>query len=98
MATRTQIVKTDDINGQEGAETVTFAYDGVEYSIDLVKENRDALESALAPFIEKAENSSRPDAKKVREWASKNGYEIAARGRIPNEVYKAYAKGRTKVS
>ncbi|RSN40825.1 nucleoid-associated protein Lsr2 [Amycolatopsis sp. WAC 04197] len=26
----------------------------------------------------------------VRAWASENGYAVAARGRIPNEVYEAY--------
>ena len=30
------------------------------------------------------------DTKAVREWASKNGYELSARGRIPAKVIEAY--------
>ncbi len=30
----------------------------------------------------------------MREWAVKNGYEIATRGRIPRQVIKAYQKQR----
>jgi hypothetical protein len=49
-----QIICTDDIDGTKGAETVTFALDGVAYTIDLVEANHVKLTQALAPFIENA--------------------------------------------
>lgn len=44
-------VVTDDLDGSSNAETVTFAFDGVSYEIDLSKKNRTALEKALKPYI-----------------------------------------------
>lgn len=49
-----QIVITDDISGEHGAETVTFAIDGVAYTIDLTEDNHARLTEALAPFIDNA--------------------------------------------
>lgn len=34
--------------------------------------------------------SARATNKSIREWAAENGYELAARGRIPIDVVKAY--------
>ncbi len=34
--------------------------------------------------------SARETNKSIREWAAENGYELAARGRIPIDVVKAY--------
>ena len=34
MAQRVQVVLTDDIDGGEGAETVSFSYNGVDYELD----------------------------------------------------------------
>lgn len=46
-----RVMLTDDIDGIEGAQTVTFALDGENWEIDLGKENRDRLTRELAPFI-----------------------------------------------
>jgi type I restriction enzyme M protein len=46
-----RVTLTDDIDGIEGAKTVTFALDGETWEIDLRKENRDRLTRELAPFI-----------------------------------------------
>jgi hypothetical protein len=51
MAKRQVVTITDDIDGREGAETVTFAYAGRFYEIDLREKNRTKLEKALEPFI-----------------------------------------------
>jgi hypothetical protein len=51
MAKRQVVTITDDIDGREGAETVTFAYAGRSYEIDLREKNRTKLEKALEPFI-----------------------------------------------
>lgn len=44
----------DDIDGTEAEGTTSFAIDGTNYEIDLSGTNRDKLEKALAPFINKA--------------------------------------------
>src|ERR1700709_1536888 len=45
---------SDDIDGSPDAETVTFGFQGVAYSIDLAQKNLDKLTKALTPFIEHA--------------------------------------------
>jgi hypothetical protein len=50
--TRQQItIVSDDMTGEEGAEAVTFALDGIAYQIDLIAANHSKLTAALAPFI-----------------------------------------------
>lgn len=99
------IIRTlDDVDGSEDAETITFAYDGVSYEIDLATANRERLEKALEEFIAAARKtggsrSRRQPAKKdvtspkvIREWAKSNGFEsVPERGRIPADVQEAFA-------
>ena len=47
----THTVVTDDIDGADGAETILFAYRGVEYSIDLADKNTAKFEKALSPYL-----------------------------------------------
>jgi len=54
MAQKTQVILTDDLDGSEGHETVTFALDGKPFEIDLSQDNAAALREALAPFVEAA--------------------------------------------
>jgi len=51
MAKTTVTSVSDDIDGTPDAETVTFGFQGVAYSIDLAQKNLDKLTKALAPFI-----------------------------------------------
>jgi hypothetical protein len=51
MARKQVVTVTDDINGREGAETVSFSYAGHSYEIDLGEKNLAKLEKALEPFI-----------------------------------------------
>jgi type I restriction enzyme M protein len=53
-----RVALTDDIDGTEGAETVTFALDGQTWEIDLGKENRDKLTQDLAPFVAAARRAT----------------------------------------
>jgi hypothetical protein len=48
------IAYTDDLDGSTNAQTLTFAFDGKAYEIDLSKRNRAALEKVLAPYISAA--------------------------------------------
>lgn len=101
MATTTQTLITDDLTGEEGASTVLFGLDGVNYEIDLTPENeasfREVLEgmAKVARKIGGKKKASAPkrtsDAGKIRAWASENGHQVGSRGRIPSEVIEAYA-------
>lgn len=51
MAQRVQVMLIDDVDGTDGAETVTFALDGVTYEIDLSQKNAGELREALAPWV-----------------------------------------------
>lgn len=57
MAQKQIVTITDDIDGREGAETVSFSYAGRTYRIDLGEKNRAKLEKALEPFISAARKS-----------------------------------------
>jgi hypothetical protein len=103
MARETIIRLTDDIDGTEAIEELTFALRGVEYEIDLNAKNLAALEKALDKFIgagrkvpkaraSRATKSAarRPDVAAIREWAVASGYEVSSRGRIPGEILEAW--------
>ena len=106
MATSTIIQITDDIDGSAEAETVSFAFQGASYTIDLAPKNLDKLTKALAPFIEHASKTRAAPAStrrttnakqarsydlvQLREWAGKNKIQIPSRGRIPGSVVDQY--------
>lgn len=51
MAKEIVTIIRDDIDQSEGAETIGFALDGVEYTIDLGEKNAAKLRKVLAEFI-----------------------------------------------
>ena len=51
MARRTVTTLTDDLDGGEASETVTFGLDGQTYEIDLSAENSSKFRSALAHYV-----------------------------------------------
>src|SRR5690348_4860395 len=94
---------TDDIDGSAAAGTVSFAYDGTHYEIDLSKRNAAAFEKAMRPYVEAARKvrrsrgrasarraSNKHELADVRAWAAKNGYDVSERGRIAASVLSAY--------
>jgi nucleoid-associated protein Lsr2 len=50
-----------------------------------------AARRSAAPSTGRA---SRDENQKIREWASKNGYEVSERGRIPSSIVEAYHNKR----
>ncbi len=105
MAQRVQVMLIDDVDGSEGAETVTFALDGVTYEIDLSEKNAAKMRGDLASWVGHGRrvsgrsSASRParkasgggtDSSAVREWARSNGHEVSERGRISAAVMDAY--------
>lgn len=83
-----------------------FSLDGTSYEIDLTGAEQQALRDALTPYIDAARrvggSSTRrratrtiaaltaPTPKEIRAWASENGHEVPARGRIPAPALEAY--------
>lgn len=92
--------------------TITFALEHTTYEIDLSQKNIDRLRTALNPFIEAArkvpriaptvaaaprkKNAPNAELDAIRYWASKNGYAVSDKGRIPVHIVQAYhaANGR----
>ena len=95
---------TDDLDGSKDAEDVTFSFAGIEYSIDLSKKNRAALEKALKPYIDagtkvskrpargrtRKSNTSGTSQRDVRDWAKSQGIEVSNRGRVPVAIVEQY--------
>lgn len=108
MARKVHVQLIDDISGEDAQESVRFALDGVEYEIDLAEENAAGLRKALGPYIahgrrvrgssagqrSRATTSSREQTQRIREWAEANGYNPSARGRISQDIVKAYEESR----
>ncbi|WP_162824305.1 histone-like nucleoid-structuring protein Lsr2 [Peterkaempfera bronchialis] len=108
MARKTIIVC--DVTGEEGAETVEFAWDGTRYTIDLAEGERRKIEEFLSPYLEAAEEvapghrplpvqPTGPDPAAVRKWAQENGIEVDGRGisekgRIPAAFVDLYEKAQ----
>ena len=99
MAKKQIVTITDDIDGRSAAETVSFAYAGRNYEIDLGEKNKAKLEKALEPFISAARKPSAGrkvsvptplDLNAVRSWAAQQGLEVAARGRVAKKVIEAF--------
>jgi hypothetical protein len=51
MAQRTIVQLTDDLDGSEASESVSFALDGVAYAIDLSEANAAELREALSSYV-----------------------------------------------
>jgi hypothetical protein len=104
MAQTVQIILEDDLDGGPAEETVRFGLDGAQYEIDLSEENAAKLRDAVRPFIAKARRAqskqtpkqarptgkSNPDTAAIRQWARENGLPVSDRGRIHQDVQKAY--------
>lgn len=95
-----------DVIEAGNGRTIQFGFDGSNYEIDLTDDNADKLREAFSDYIAAARkvsgrSASAPRAAKgrsnpdelarIREWAAANGHEVAARGRISQQVRDAYA-------
>lgn len=109
MAQKFQVRYFDDIDGTnlgEHANTISFAFEGKDYSIDLSDANAEAFRETIAPYVDaghrvtgrktktarkKTGKTSSADTKAIRDWAHANGYDVSDRGRIPTDVMDAYS-------
>jgi len=106
MAQRVVFTVTDDLDGSDGAATVSFSFDGMAYEIDLTPSNAAQLSDLLQPYITAARQAragrpaaaprrgTRPapgsDPAAVRTWAASAGITVSGRGRIPAAVTQQY--------
>lgn len=106
MSRSVSVIITDDLDGSENAETVSFSFGGVTYEVDLGGKNHAKLERALAPFIEAGRRvpgsgsgrgravsrhgGSSVDRTAVRAWARTTGLNVSERGRISADIMRQY--------
>ena len=104
MARKIHVQLVDDISGDDAQETVRFSLDGADYEIDLTAENAADLRAVMAPFAShgrrvrsrsrgRSAGTATPgkeETQKIREWATTNGYSPNSRGRIRQDIKRAY--------
>ena len=93
MAQRTRLILIDDIDGREiatGGQTVVFAYQGIEYAIDLNDKNAEKLERTLAPWVAAARRTGGRAAGRP----SKTGERVTTAGNKPadNNTIREWAR------
>ncbi|MGL5406722.1 MAG: histone-like nucleoid-structuring protein Lsr2 [Propionibacteriaceae bacterium] len=103
MAQRVNVMLIDDVDGSPADETVSFALDGVQYEMDLTKENAEILRVSFGEWVSKARRvggrknsgkavrfAARDNNEEIRTWARDNGHDVKERGRIPLSLIQAY--------
>lgn len=70
MARKVTVRLEDDLDGKSVAETVRFALDGVEYEIDLSRENARKLRSKLESYIQIARRATGARSRRQRRAAT----------------------------
>lgn len=81
MAQRVQVMLIDDVDGSEGAETVTFALDGVTYEIDLSEKNAAAMRDAFSSWVghgRRVSGRATPSGRGGRKAAASSGTDSSA--------------------
>ncbi len=94
-------IHIDDIDGStKDVQTIQFSVGKETWEIDLSEKNRARLIAVLDPFTQHARRVKKPVKRtatgaatrrqQIREWAKKNGHEIARSGKIPGSIITAY--------
>jgi hypothetical protein len=104
MARKVHVQLIDDLSGEDADGTVRFSVDGADYEIDLTTEHATELRGVLEKYITHARRlrgasgsrgartapTGRDETQKIRDWAKDHGYKPSARGRISQDIKKAY--------
>lgn len=107
MAQRTITVLTDDITGEdipEGTgETITFAVNGVEYSLDVADKQARKFHDTMQFYIDHGtkvggrarrgsggSSKKSNDTAKIKAWADEQGIDYPQRGRLPGSLIEQY--------
>jgi len=110
---KTTVQLLDDLDGSiienELGATISFAFEGDSYEIDLCEENFANFRSVMKPYVSvsrrvgyvpakvrsaSASGSDRAELQAIRSWAAANGIQVSDRGRIAGTVREAYAKAQ----
>jgi hypothetical protein len=103
MASKTIVMLEDDLDGGGATESISFAFEGKSYTIDLNDKNAAKFRKAIDPFVSaarressntrtnsRAQTAKRTDVADIRAWAREQGYTVSQRGRIAKEIQEAY--------
>jgi hypothetical protein len=103
MTSRSIVELTDDIDGSQATETVSFGLDGVAYEIDVNGKNAVKFRKTLERYVIAARRvrartkrrardtqAGSSDSRVIREWATAHGIEVSTRGRISHELTAQY--------
>ncbi|TFD89018.1 histone-like nucleoid-structuring protein Lsr2 [Cryobacterium serini] len=110
---KTTVQLLDDLDGtviENGSgATVSFAFEGDSYEIDLSTKNLTEFRAAIKPYTNVSRRvgyvpaktrgaspagSDRAELQAIRAWAAANGTHVSDRGRIAGSVREAYAKAQ----
>ena len=58
MAQKVQVLLTDDLDGSDADETISFGFEGTQYEIDLNKKNAEAMRKAITKYTSAARRAS----------------------------------------
>lgn len=94
MAKRTIHMLIDDLDGGEADETVRFALDGVQYEIDLSKNNADKMRSALSPYVEAGSKAGRTGVGVVPRRAAAKARSTSTADRDQNKAIREWAQSK----
>jgi nucleoid-associated protein Lsr2 len=106
MAQKTVVTVVCDLphDGEiEGNETVSFAFDGASYEIDVCSAHAKELHDTFTPYTEHSRRVSgggrrrksrsgpgRERSSDIRAWARQRGHKVSDRGRIPASIISDY--------
>lgn len=106
MAQKTVVTVVCDLphDGEiEGTESVSFAFDGTAYEIDLCEPHSKELREKIGRFADHARRATtagrrrkarsgpgRERSSEIREWARQRGHKVSERGRIPASIIAEY--------
>lgn len=106
MAHKTVVTVVCDLphDGEvEGTESVSFAFDGNAYEIDLCGPHSKELREKIGVFADHARRATagsrrrkartgqvRERSSDIREWAKQHGHKVSERGRIPASIIAEY--------
>lgn len=110
MARIKTTILIDDLDGEsEAQETVLFSFEGADYEIHLTTEHAVQFRATLDEWITHATRVKRKvngtrsrgtangDSHKIREWARSQNLPVPERGRIRDEIKRAYEAAHTQI-
>jgi Lsr2 len=88
-----RVVLTDDLDGSEATQTITFRIDNQEYEIDLSNENAQRFHQALEPYVANSRHVQR-QSEPVRRGKGDGRRRSSASGRSDIAQIREWAMGR----